>query len=96
MALTLTDAGPGDILAATLAESATQALLDEVRLSPKPGLVDSRGSGSHRDLTLALMEHSAHSLTATFNALAQHCCDDRPILPCVRKWDDWAARVNGK
>ncbi|CAM3778390.1 triphosphoribosyl-dephospho-CoA synthase MdcB [Rouxiella silvae] len=73
MALTLTDAGPGDILAATLAESATQALLDEVRLSPKPGLVDSRGSGSHRDLTLALMEHSAHSLTATFNALAQHC-----------------------
>jgi len=73
MALTLTDAGPGDILAATLAESATQALLDEARLSPKPGLVDSRGSGSHSDLTLALMEHSAHSLTATFHALAQHC-----------------------
>lgn len=55
-----------------LANSARDALIDEARLSPKPGLVDSRGNGAHRDLTLALMERSAHSLTPTFLHLAQH------------------------
>lgn len=54
-----------------LARTATQCLIDEARLSPKPGLVDSRGNGAHHDLSLALMERSAHSLTATFQALAQ-------------------------
>ena len=53
-----------------LARTATQCLSDEARLSPKPGLVDSRGNGAHHDLTLALMEQSAHSLTPTFQALA--------------------------
>ncbi len=47
-----------------LARTATQSLIDEARLSPKPGLVDSRGNGAHHDLTLALMERSAHSLTS--------------------------------
>lgn len=54
-----------------LARAATQSLIDEARLSPKPGLVDSRGNGAHHDLTLELMERSAHSLTPTFQALAQ-------------------------
>ena len=54
-----------------LARTATQCLIDEARLSPKPGLVDSRGNGAHHDLTLALMECSARSLTPTFHALAQ-------------------------
>lgn len=54
-----------------LARTATQCLIDEARLSPKPGLVDSRGNGAHHDLTLSLMERSAHSLTHTFQALAQ-------------------------
>lgn len=54
-----------------LARTATLCLIDEARLSPKPGLVDSRGSGAHHDLTLELMERSAHSLTPTFQALAQ-------------------------
>ncbi|WP_395489711.1 triphosphoribosyl-dephospho-CoA synthase [Cedecea davisae] len=53
-----------------LARAATQSLLEEARLSPKPGLVDSRGNGAHHDLSLALMERSAHSLTPTFHALA--------------------------
>lgn len=55
-----------------LANLARDCLIDEARLSPKPGLVDSRGNGAHRDLTLALMERSAHSLTPTFLYLAQH------------------------
>src|SRR5690606_25418065 len=54
-----------------LARTANQCLIDEARLSPKPGLVDSRGNGAHHDLTLALMECSARSLTPTFHALAQ-------------------------
>ncbi|HGN1706913.1 TPA: triphosphoribosyl-dephospho-CoA synthase [Providencia rettgeri] len=54
-----------------LAETATQCLIDEARLSPKPGLVDSRGNGAHNDLSLALMERSAYSLTPTFQALVQ-------------------------
>lgn len=56
-------------LATALAEQATQALLDEARLTPKPGLVDSRGSGAHTDLSLQLMERSAISLKDTFFAL---------------------------
>ncbi|HAU5647460.1 MULTISPECIES: triphosphoribosyl-dephospho-CoA synthase [Serratia] len=54
-----------------LAQIATECLIDEARLSPKPGLVDSRGSGAHHDLSLVLMERSAHSLTPMFQALAQ-------------------------
>lgn len=63
-------ASDADLAAARLAEFATQALVDEARLSPKPGLVDARGSGAHQDLTLALMERSAHSLTPVFHRLA--------------------------
>jgi hypothetical protein len=31
---------------------ARDCLIDEARLSPKPGLVDSRGNGAHHDLSL--------------------------------------------
>lgn len=56
-----------------LAQHATDCLIEEVNLTPKPGLVDRRGSGAHRDLSLLLMERSARSLTPTFYALAQQC-----------------------
>lgn len=55
---------------AQLARYAVAALIDEVQLTPKPALVDQRGSGAHRDLDLALMLRSAHSLEPTFAALA--------------------------
>src|SRR5271163_5874 len=42
-----------------LASLACQALIAEAELTPKPGLVDRRGSGVHTDLTLATMKHSA-------------------------------------
>ncbi|EEX2762457.1 triphosphoribosyl-dephospho-CoA synthase [Escherichia coli] len=54
-----------------LADTACACLIDEARLSPKPGLVDSRGSGAHQDLNLEMMERSASSLRPTFHALAQ-------------------------
>lgn len=61
-----------DAQAERLAALAVLALTEEARLSPKPGLVDSRGAGAHCDLTLALMERSAHSLRPTFYRLALH------------------------
>lgn len=50
---------------------AEAVLIDEATLSPKPGLVDARGSGAHRDLTLALMVASARSLRSGFAAMAE-------------------------
>lgn len=35
-----------------------RALLTEVRLTPKPGLVDIRSAGAHRDMDLASFEAS--------------------------------------
>src|SRR5271170_5033280 len=42
-----------------LASLACQALIAEAELTPKPGLVDRRGSGAHADLSLAIMKRSA-------------------------------------
>jgi len=56
--------------AAQFAALAVASLIDEARLSPKPGLVDSRGSGAHADLDLALMQRSALSLQPAFAAMA--------------------------
>jgi triphosphoribosyl-dephospho-CoA synthase len=56
---------------AWLAQLAVTALIEEAQLTPKPALVDQRGSGAHRDLDLATMLRSAHALEATFVALAR-------------------------
>lgn len=39
-----------------------RALLTEVRLTPKPGLVDIRNSGAHQDMDLAAFERSAAAI----------------------------------
>jgi triphosphoribosyl-dephospho-CoA synthase len=54
------------------------SLLEEVRLTPKPGLVDSHNNGSHHDLTLRLMESSALSLEETFFEMAMASFEKRP------------------
>jgi triphosphoribosyl-dephospho-CoA synthase len=64
-------AAPCDDVAMRLARFATDALIEEAHATPKPALVDRRGSGAHRDLSLALMERSAYSLEPTFAALAR-------------------------
>ncbi|MFM0308616.1 triphosphoribosyl-dephospho-CoA synthase [Paraburkholderia sp. RL17-383-BIF-A] len=56
---------------AQLARYAVTALIDEAQLTPKPALVDRRGSGAHRDLDLATMQRSANALEPTFAALAR-------------------------
>ncbi|WP_321813654.1 MULTISPECIES: triphosphoribosyl-dephospho-CoA synthase [unclassified Paraburkholderia] len=56
---------------ALLARFARDALIEEARLTPKPALVDARGSGAHVDLDLATMLRSANALEPTFEALAR-------------------------
>ena len=63
---------------AWLARLAVSALIEEVQLTPKPALVDRRGSGAHRDLDLDTMLRSAHSLEPTFAALARAACGHAP------------------
>ncbi|RFP09180.1 MULTISPECIES: triphosphoribosyl-dephospho-CoA synthase [unclassified Duganella] len=53
-----------------LADQVVGALIDEATLTPKPGLVDLRGGGAHRDLDWALMCHSAWALHPSFKAMA--------------------------
>jgi len=53
-----------------LAAQAVEALLDEARLTPKPGLVDRRGRGAHTDLDLELMCRSARALAPAFAEMA--------------------------
>lgn len=65
-------------IALALADLAVTALLKEARLTPKPALVDSRGSGAHTDLSLDLMCRSAWSLRPTFLALARAAHGCRP------------------
>jgi triphosphoribosyl-dephospho-CoA synthase len=61
-----------------LARLATNALIEEAHVTPKPALVDRRGSGAHRDLSLAIMERSAFSLEPTFVALSRASQGKRP------------------
>lgn len=49
-----------------LGELAVQALVDEVDLTPKPGLVDRRSAGAHRDMDRPLFYRSARSLLPYF------------------------------
>jgi triphosphoribosyl-dephospho-CoA synthase len=53
-----------------LAALATQSLIAEAELTPKPGLVDQRGSGAHNDLSLKVMTKSAIVLEPYFAAIA--------------------------
>jgi triphosphoribosyl-dephospho-CoA synthase len=53
-----------------LARLAQQALVAEAELTPKPGLVDRRGSGSHTDLSLDGMRRSARAIAPYFAEMA--------------------------
>ena len=58
------------VFADRLARLATESLIAEADLTPKPGLVDRRGSGAHKDLSLSLMKVSAQTLKSSFEAMA--------------------------
>jgi triphosphoribosyl-dephospho-CoA synthase len=67
---------PGTAL--QLANRAVEVLIAEATLTPKPALVDMRGSGAHRDLDIALMCKSARSLHGTFRRIALAAAGRRP------------------
>lgn len=69
---------------ARLAGLAVESLADEARLSPKPGLVDARGSGAHHDLDLARMLRSARALGPAFEAMARAAVD-APATQALRE-----------
>jgi triphosphoribosyl-dephospho-CoA synthase len=53
-----------------LAQRAVDALIAEAMLTPKPALVDRRGSGAHQDLDLDTLLRSARALREGFHAMA--------------------------
>jgi triphosphoribosyl-dephospho-CoA synthase len=57
-----------------------EALIDEVTLAPKPGLVDIRSRGAHHDLDWKLMCASALALQPTFVELARAGIETQPLL----------------
>ena len=57
--------------AETIADLAVAALHAEAMLAPKPGLVDPRGSGAHRDMHLGMLLDAADALRDTFAACAE-------------------------
>lgn len=57
--------------ASHLGSLARWALEQEARLSPKPAMVDSRGTGAHGDMNLALMLNSARCLEPWFAQMAE-------------------------
>ena len=61
-----------------LADRAVDSLTAEARLTPKPALVDGRGSGAHRDLDLPAMLKSANSLHGSFQAMAAAAAGREP------------------
>jgi len=67
--LVKTPGGPRILPPFSPAQAAVQALIAEAELTPKPALVDRRGSGAHDDLTLDLLLSSARTLGATFEAV---------------------------
>ena len=59
---TLRDIRACSLSAKQIGQLAYKALLAEVRLTPKPGLVDRRNTGAHRDMDLCMFERSADAI----------------------------------
>jgi triphosphoribosyl-dephospho-CoA synthase len=57
---------------------AKQALIAEAELTPKPSLVDRRGSGAHTDLSLSLMKRSAIAIEPFISRMAFQATFEQP------------------
>ncbi len=79
MSIVHAESRPHDRLSALdLPTLAVSSLIEEAELTPKPALVDRRGSGAHHDLDLARLRCSAWSLHAGFAAIAEASERDAP------------------
>lgn len=61
----------GEWVAAQIAETAEWALTEEVRTTPKPGLVDCYSNGAHTDMNLQTFLKSAAALRPYFKKMAE-------------------------
>ncbi|HZG71846.1 MAG TPA: triphosphoribosyl-dephospho-CoA synthase [Chondromyces sp.] len=61
-----------------LSKLAVQSLIEQIELTPKPGLVDQQNSGAHSDLSFELMIKSARALKDTFTKMAYVSFDLEP------------------
>jgi len=60
----------GSFCASELARAAHDSLIDELRTTPKPGLVDMENCGAHTDMDAAMFERSADALVPYFEDAA--------------------------
>ena len=58
---------------ALITQYATRALLEEVAVTPKPGLVDRANNGAHKDMDFSSFQASAAALTSYWEACFQAC-----------------------
>lgn len=70
-----------------ISSSATKALLHEVALSPKPGLVDRNDSGSHSDMDFSSFLNSTAVISVYFPEIIKYACNfsDDNILTALAK-----------
>lgn len=54
-----------------LAKATSAALLKELQLTPKPGLIDMNNSGAHADMDFSIMERSIRTIEPFFEELAE-------------------------
>lgn len=71
-----------DRTAALIGEDASGALLTELMLTPKPGLVDRRNSGAHRDMNISTFLKSARVLSSWFPRFVEIGYRDVHIPAC--------------
>ncbi len=64
-----------------IASLAVQSLIDEVYTTPKPGLVDRRNNGSHKDMDISLFLASANALKPYFKECVRIGQDTAAYLP---------------
>lgn len=69
------------LLSHFVAETAVRSLLEEVHTTPKPGLVDERNTGSHKDMDLHTFTVSAHALAPYFHACVTAGMDSAHLPP---------------
>lgn len=79
---------PGD-----LAQALVQGALQELRVTPKPGLVDGLDNGSHRDLTYVNMEASAGLLSIYYDEILHCFTHQKPLQDFVQAGKDAEGRM---
>ena len=69
-------------------EAAAYGLLEEVRTTPKPGLVDLHDSGAHRDMCYQTFVDSTHAIVPYLAEMAEagwrHDGDLKGVFPAIR------------